>query len=383
MPVLAARFNYCAEDTFDIATNVYYGNASGLDLANLNYTNKYVKIARKINTKFSDFISSDKLNCLYPSNSSAAANQYPVNNQSDPAGFDGVVNYIEPAYLSISTAVNTVLTRARQFPLGALTNTVFALDKDLYIPTDMYIRITAGPGNTFCFVSASDANPSTSAAGVTGNITISNVYLYLAVETNQLIIDSLMTKVSQQGLKLNIPYTIGFRNSSTGTVANISVPLTSQYGKYLKQILTLVFNGVESANTALDCGNFNGTKIVSYNTYINNKPLQDNKINVIKDDALGIPANIDDYRENQRFIKGSVYYNREMYAQNWFHLDKFYEDDDNSNIPEENRQDGINMATGPILWQLQATTVDAPWSHYQFATFNRDVVIDQLGFRFE
>jgi hypothetical protein len=385
-PDVTGRVNWVQEDSFDIASNVYFGNASGLDVCNLSYASKYIKMARKIKTKFQDFVSNDTLSALYPSNALASNNYCPVDNQSNlnPAAYKGVINYTEPRYVvqgaSGDGAGAGVFLRHRQYPLHGIVDTIFAVDKDLYIPTDMYIRITAGGANQFSFTSGSTTEPSTTASTITTDLTLSNIYLYLAVETNQLIIDSVINKVLSDGIKLNIPYTVSFRNSqANGTVANINLQLSSQYGKTLKQIMHTVWHGTEQYNTTLDCGNYNGSKIQRYNTFMNSRQLQDS--NIVCNNS--IIANYDDWRENERFIRGSVIANRNIYAMNWFHLDRWYEDNNGTLIAEENRVDGFDMSKGPALWQLQATTASGAWNHYTFATFNRDIVIDRQGIRFD
>lgn len=388
-----AGFNWIQEDSFEICSNAYFGNASGLDICNLTYASRYIKQARKIKTKFQDFCSSDSLGACYPSNAGVTSNYYPVGGQKTAANNvtdnpSGVVNYTEPSYLAVGAAT-TAYARNRLFPLHGIVDTVFAVDKDIYIPTDMYVRFTAGGANQFAFTSTSASYPNAGAAATAVNVTLSNIYLYLAVETNQLIIDSVMSKVLSDGIKLNIPYTVAFRNAqANGTVANINLQLSSQYGKTLKQIMHTVWNGTESANTALDCANFNGTKIQRYNTFMNSRQLQDSNIvcyDTVLTGATDIPlyTNIDDWRENRRFVTGSVILNRGVYAQNWFHLDRFYEDNKGTLIAEENRVDGFDMSKGPALWQLQATTASGAWNHYTFATFNRDVIIDKQGIRFD
>jgi len=376
----ASNYNWVQEDTFDIVSNAYFGNASGLDICNLTYASKYVKMARKIKTDFQDFCASDSLGACYPSNALVAGNAYPVANQNFGGTAMGVVNYTEPKYLSSGSGTNTALARQRLYPLHGIVDTVFSVDKDIYIPTDMYVRFTAGGANQFAFTSTSGTDPTAGAAAVAVDVTLSNIYLYLAVETNQLIIDSVISKVLSDGIKLNVPYTVAFRNAqANGTVANVNLQLSSQYGKTLKQIMHTVWHGTESANTAQDCGNYNGTKIATYNTFMNSRQLQDSSISC----NSSIIANYDDWRENRRFLRGSVIANRSIYAQNWFHLDRFYEENNGTLIAEENRVDGFDMSKGPALWQLQATTASGAWNHYTFATFNRDIIIDKQGIRFD
>ena len=140
------------------------------------------------------------------------------------------------------------------------------------------------------------ASPATGATAVAGNITVQNIYLFLAVEQNQLIVDSIIHKVMSSGLRLNIPYTTAFRNSSAGTIANIQIPLTQQYGKKFKRMLHTVWNATESVNTAMDCVNFAGSKIVSYNTYLDQRQLQDYPLSTASPSATAL--NVDDWREN-------------------------------------------------------------------------------------
>lgn len=380
------KFNYVFEDTIGLASNIYFGNASGADLCNLNYVNKYIKIARKITTPMQNFLTNDaETSGLYPSNDLVAANYYPSVTQNAGGTATGVTNYIEPQYLTVG-ADATALERNRLFPLGSIPDTIFSVDKDIYIPTDMFLRVTAGPGNANAYFSTAATTPATGTSALAVDTTLSNIYLYLAVETNQRVIDSVMTTVRETGLTLNIPYTTAFRNSSTGTVANVNLPLSSQYGKKLKQILTTVWNGTETSNTAGDCGNHggvdaaqNGTKIKTYNTFLNNRQLQDTSIDCTYAGGPSI-ANFNDWRENSRHCLGSVIQNRAVYAQNWFHLDKFYEDNKGSSVPVENRQDGYDMNQGPVLHQLQATTVNGTWIYYQFASFSRDVQLNSSGF---
>ena len=364
------------EDTVGLASNIYFGNASGADLCNLNYGNKYIKIARKLSTPLNEYLTNDyDTSLLYPCNTAAASNLF-TSTATTNTTTAGTTAFIEPKYIAINPNTGAY-ERDRQFQLGSIPDTIFSVDKDIYIPTDMFIRITAGPANSYTYTvtAASVADPSHNSQATAVDVTLTNVYLYLAVETNQLIIDSVISKVRSSGLTMNIPYTTGFRNSSTGIVGNINVPLSSQYGKKMKQILTTVWNGTETGFTCGDSSNASGRKIASYNTFLNNRQLQDTSIDCTI-------ANVHDWRENARHVLGSVIQNRTMYGLNWFHLDKFYEDNKGSIVPEENRQDGYDMNQGPVLYQLQATTANGTWIYYQFCSFSRDVVLNNQGFMY-
>lgn len=364
----AAGATWIQEDTFGGLSNIFFGNALNADLCNLSFANKYIKIARKIATKLPDFLTNDvETSLLAPSDALASANYYPVANQNAGPTATGVKNYTEPRYL-ISSAVTTAITRNRLFRLGDIPDSVFSVDKDMYIPVDMFLRLTLTGNNAYAWGSTSATDPTATAASSGINSTLTNCYLYLAIETNDQIAKSVISSVHSGQLVMNVPYTVGFRNTNSSTSGNINLSFNKQNGKKLKQVLTTVFHPTETANTSADCGNYNGTKIQSYVSYLNNNQLQNNPIQC----NAQTPVNINDWIENSRHCEGSVIQNRLMYAQNWFALDKFFEASKGSDVPDENRQDGYDLTVGGATYQF-TTTTSGDMVYYQFASFSRDV----------
>ena len=372
IPGVAGVFNWSFEDCFDLATNAYFGSAGGLDLCNLNYVNRYTKIVRKMKTSVTDFLTRDITSQLYSS-----SQQPTIANLIPSTGVQGP-SVTEPTYSQTTAAANNALvaSTSRWFSLAGIKDTIFSIDKDLYIPTDMYVRFTAGVGNQMTFTSPANTTPQTGSAALAQNITIQNIYLHLAVEQNELICDSIRNKVNTTGLKLTVPYTTAFRNSSTGTIANIQIPLTQQYGRKLKRMVHTVWNATESGSTALDCVNTTQAKMQLYNTYMDSKQLQDYQLSTA--DASATAINEDDWRENQKYCKGSVIQNRKMYQTNWFHCDSWVEPSAHYFSDDSNEDDGLPMEA-PRLWQMQAVTANGNWTHYDFATFVRHVLIDRNG----
>ena len=373
-------FDWTFEDCFDLATNAYFGSAGGQDLCNLQYVNRYTKVVRKMKTSFTEFMTKDSSSQLYPCNGPAgngAPTATPPVNPIAATGSGSVTNYTEPRYLQVGTS-NALTLANRFFNLRGIKDTIFSVDKDLYIPTDMYVRFNAGVGAQMGFVSAAVNDPTSTAVAITSPITVQNVFLYLAVEQNQLIVDSVMAKVLSTGLKLTIPYTTAFRNSSTGTIANINIPINSGYGRKLKRMIHTVWNATESSNTALDCANTNGSKITLYNTFLDNKQLQDSQLSTVAAPGTAGSPNLDDWRENSKYCKGSVIQNRAMYQNNWYHCDSWVEPSAHYFEDDSNEDDGLPM-DAPRLWQMQSVTANGTWNHYNFATFVRHVLIDRNG----
>lgn len=361
-------------DCLEIATNAYFGTAGGLDLCNLNYVNRYTKVWRKARTPFSEYISNDASSQLAPCNELKGVNTI---------GGGGVplVNYLEPKYLDIKDA--GVLNVNRMFPLKGIIDTIFSIDKDLYFPTDMYVRLTAGVGNQIAFHAT--ANPATAptTAALVGDVTIKNIYLYLAVEQNDLIVQSVMNKVLTSGLKLTIPYTTAFRNTVGSGAANVQISLTQQYGRKLKRMINTFWNITENGYTAMDCLN-SATKISTYNTFLDQRQLQDYPLScatpvttAIADTDLNSIAG--DWRENKVHCKDSAILNRDVYQLNWFHCDQFYQPDAKG-IDDSQNDDGLLM-DAPKLYSFQGTAAAAA-THYAFATFVRQVMVDRNGVQF-
>ena len=271
--------------------------------------------------------------------------------------------------------VASVVNIYKQYQLGMLSDTILGMDRDLFMPTDLYLRL-----NVFApklgFNSTSPTVPLTGSANLNASVTFNNVVLFLAIEQNAYIVDSIKSKFHQGGLKLQIPYTMSFRNntSAAGQVG-VQISMNRGYGKALKKITHTLFNNTETGNTAYDCSNWNGSKVTSYSTYINSRKLQDQDLSALQ--PSGTSVNQDDWLFNKKFYADSSLVNGGQYQMFWTHTDSFAEPQDRMTVPDENVNDGLPIVE-PIIWQFNGTAVSA-LNHYTFATFLRDVSITPSG----
>jgi len=101
-----------------------------------------------------------------------------------------------------------------------LKETFFGLDKDFWFGGIVsYMKLYFGPLANVGYTSNSNAGPSASGtvAQLTGNVNIgSTLQLYLAVETNEQIVNGFKAKVNS-GFMMAIPYVQDFKNSNQGT----------------------------------------------------------------------------------------------------------------------------------------------------------------------
>ena len=389
-PVAAsARFNCHFENCFDLGNQITFGAASGNNLCDLSFLQCYTKVARSVDTTFDDYIGNSNLSGLYKCNSVNAANPLPATwkytgvSPYTAVDYAPADNFIEPKYFLAPAAVETQSFVFRQFPLSGITNTIFSVDKDVYFgPQEQYLRITAGTGQKMGFTTTSLSVPGTAAA-VAGAVGLNDVYLYLAIEQNPNVRDSVLALAHTGALKMRIPFTTAFKNlgSSQNTQTNIGISFSQQYGKRLRRILHSVWHPTESSNTGMDNSNFNGSKILNFNTFLDSQVLQDRIMDCRQ--PAGNSIFMDDWAENRKYADKKVVLSKEMYQLNWYHIDQFFSppDDDNS-LPPSNLDEGLAKNTAK-QWLFSGLAgggqTPANLVHYTFATFDREILITPNG----
>lgn len=370
-PALANNYSVTFEDGCDFRT-AYFGNGSGLGIVDLQYADQYINTVRPIKTKFIDFLSMDQLNQFYPCNQLASSNLYPFSKDGLSAGTDngGINNYIEPQHLYIGSTVNTAVNIARYFPLNAVKDTVFEMDKDLVFGTDMYLRMWTNYLQRMGFQTTTPSNPNANQTQLTAAVNASNVYLYLAIEENLDIRNSLMSALASGSIKMSIPYTYAYRFSVAGqsASANVSLTLTKNYGRSVKRIMIVPCNAQEYTQYAYDHSNVNGTKVNQLQTTMDGRPLTDYILNCYNPYSTVNPAGVawanpvnfaDDWREARKFLQESCINSYPAYQNNWFYADAWgvMPGESRCVIPSENINDGFDLLhSGDHIYSMSALT---------------------------
>lgn len=394
-----SNFVWMYVDVASLASQVQLGNASGLYVMDLQFAQNYSKIMRRIATEMEDYLDNDNLSLLYKSDLPKEENlrAEPINVQAlnpynlpaNSSYFGGVVDLVEPKHLEVAigqTAGTADMTKYFQLPLSAYKNTILAVDKDLYSHEELYLRLNVGANTKMAYYGTSQSNPSTGATALATAVTIGRMYLFLAVEQNEVLVNSLRAKYMAGGLKLQIPYTVGFRNATaSGTSSNINIQVNKAYGKRLKHIVHSVFNTTENINLAYDNSNWNGSKVTYFMTYVNSKPLFDSNIYCYQAGSSSLPSSSvgnEDYRENKKHLKKTTVSNGADYQCNWFHMDAFDADSKSAIVPCDNNECGLDMNLPEyqnLTWQFSATTASAAYNHYTFFTFLKDILLSPVG----
>jgi hypothetical protein len=384
----AAKANWAFNDTLEIAQNLTFGTAGGLNLVDIQNVNDYIAVARKIDITDTDYLSGDVTGGLVKADLTAA-NYFPPGYTPEVGNIFNLPNSLtsvaptglEPQYVRPAAGVTSKLEIQRTFPLSAITGTLFSMPQDQFFGADnMYLRIQTAVSGKVGYIATAVTNPITGAAVLEAQPVVKNIYLYLAVEKDQVIIDSLMQKYHSGQLKYMVPFTYTFKYSTVGAGSNsIQVQLNSQYGRVLKRMLHSVFPASETLNSAYDHSNWSGSKITSYQTFVDSQPLQDAVLNCVQP-SIANPLNVmDDFRENRSVIRRSgAISSPACYQNNWFHCDKFAEPSSDPAVPDSQVYDGLDL-TIPKSWSINVTTTAANYTHYCWGQFLRQLDITPTG----
>ena len=317
---------------------------------------------------------------FYPCNQLNTSNILPFSRDGLTAGTQNAStqSYLEPQHLFVAPTANTAVNVSRYIPLNSIKDTFFGCDKDVVFGQDMYLRLWTNYLQRMGFLTTNPANPVTASGGVgvtnvtqlTAAATASNVYLYLAIEENLDIRNSLLSALSSGSIKMSIPYTYCYRFSTAGqsASANISLTLTKNYGRGVKRILFLPCNAQEYSNMAFDHSNVNGTKVSQIQTTMDGRPLTDYVLNCYNPNSTINPSGVgwanpsnfaDDWRESRKYLKESCINAYPSYQTQWFYADSWGQmpSDTPTTIPSENQNEYFDLAhSGDHVYAVSALT---------------------------
>ena len=371
----ASSGNYCCtfEDGHDFRY-AYFGNGSGLGIVDLQFSDCLVNSVRPIATSQDNYLTHDPLTQFYKSNQLAATNILPFSRDGLLAGIDNgsTTNYLESQHLAICTTPNTAVNVSRYIPLSNYKDTAFEMDKDLVFGSDMYLRFNTQYLQRMAFYTTTPNNPNVAGnfTAITAAANAVNMYLYLAIEENIDIRNSLLSHLASGAMRMTIPYTYMYRFASSGNTssANISLTLTKNYGRAVKKITVLPYNAQEYTQYAFDHSNVNGTKLASIQSTMDGRPNTDYVLNCYNPNSSIIPTGVtlgqasfaDDYRESLKFTKGSCLFCYADYQTQWFYADAWGVPNNGTQEykqPQENVCDGFDLLhSGDHVYAIQATT---------------------------
>lgn len=268
--------------------------------------------------------------------------------------------FLEPLSIISQDAANTALAVSWQMELGGVKDTILEVNKSLWFGDNLILTLQWNPTTKFSglanagvlpvsttglsgavvagvvgtqFTNASGATtaalPATSPVNATPNQqpltaqqngavaqsfqqTLSNIFLYVPIETDPVIVSQLMNKVNTDGFTLTVPYVYSTKTSVTSAATSFSMQqrVTRGYGQRLLRCYSAMFNGAST----LAGLTHSDALISSYNTSLDGIRLQDFPLRV---------ADSTHWLVNEPLIRDSCYLTLEQFKNQAFHCDSW------------------------------------------------------------
>lgn len=407
----SSQYTVTYEDGCSLFRNIQLTDGSQ-DLCNLNYADVLTHSSRPLNTDVDELLTKEVSEEFYPGNSTVAANIFPFSTDSLTVGSlnNTTVNYLENQKIRISTTPATALNVSRMFKLSDLKGTIFAMDKDLIFNQEMYINIVPQYGSRIFFYTTNPASPNNGTnATYTGNITLSNMYLQLAVQENDTIKNILRSDLNSGKLSMSVPWTTSNRYSSGNNVPSFTASLgLPKIGRWIKSITFVPVHASEFTSCFSWCSNNrNGSMIQQIQTFVDSRPLTDAPVNCYNPNDTYNPSQTStttlwanpsdimmDWREMNKFTYKTAMLNYQMYQTQWLYKDNWGELDQlcpvKNEYPYENLNDGLEcLLSGDHTYQVIANSPCLQFSgnmyysvgvlFYIFVTYLRTLTITPGG----
>ena len=370
----------------------------------------------------------------------ASTTQSLVNNVSNVYRIDGSVittPFLENLHVltenKVSSAAGT-FAASYQLPLGSIKDTLLEINKSLYFGDNLILSLSFNPSTKFSWLTTggveggqstgTSASPGTTLSTGTAMVqwtptagaavqsvpgALSNLALYVAVETDPIITSQLINKVNTEGFSMTVPYVY-----CTKTPVSIAIPaaadgiantgsfsmqqrITRGYGQRLLRCYSSIFgaesiaagnqcfiagasaflpktvgDGTSIANatavTAFTLNQHSDVTLGAYNTSLDGIRLQDFTLSA--EDSTH-------WLVNEYYLRGSCILNVDQYKNQCMHIDSWTgnpvceEDDtiDNGLSLDSDKTYGVSYTN------LYNVTSQTSFQHYLFFVVQRQLTI--------
>lgn len=302
---------------------------------------------------------------------------------SQEAGSDdytAVSRYVSAVVIGANNGTGNLAMRVR-LPLNMIYHSIFNLDKNLYFNEQLRLTVRFNQGAKFGFLSATSAR--SVAAASTDFATapaISGVCLRLAVETNESIKSSMVSRVRDgEGISLRIPYPYVFKgtgSSSTGVVESFIRKVNRGNGDRLLRCYGLILSAAQTG--ARYCNSHNGTAVApikwsNYRWYLDSKPLSDDVC-----DLLGSGVGTA-WENHKNMFLGSCYKGMKDWLQSPVVIQDFSGVPQSKDFPEtDGGSSGLDLAVEREI-AFQYTSVAASLNFWLFYICQKVLTINKMG----
>ncbi len=368
-PTGGTHFNYIFTDKVAPVRQIQLYTRGGVFLADVNYADRYTDIVLKSDVKLDDAPLRDTGAVGAFTTAFGAINGSVEENHR--AGVDNVPitdNPNEPAYFAIGADTTATPVLNVKINLSDFKNTILAMDKDFYFNEVMMLKVIWNDCTAWG-LNATAATYTNTGHLALGDVAVSKLHLYLALENNPVINASLINQVLTKGMSSSIPYVYTSKNAvAASTGQNVSLRFNRSHGSHLKKIYHVPYNDTETRSTRYLHSNLAGTIITDFFTSVDNVRRQEYNVTI---------ADQNDWELIRPYIKNTPLNKMNTYRYNWFVLDKF-DDDFVSDGSDSAVKSGLPLGA-EHKWDIQMTTSNTALKHYTFAIVAKDLIISPNG----
>ena len=374
----AGNYNFVFTDTCSEIQQLYLYTRTNTQLVQLPNANTYVNAVLRHETPLKEVLTND----IYQFDGNTWQG---LQNLISGITTGGALSYYNPLIPSLggTSTVNSPLTPAyyaqggnngadpsinRFFPLSIFKNTILELDRDIYFPETVYLKIVWENANRVYWTNNSLVTLNGAVAGT--SYSYSNLSLYAAIEKNPVIVNDLMNKSQAGQLKYLVPYVQSdLINVPAGTNQSVMTRYNRGHGRRLMKIYWAPYANVQTLLASYDHNNQAQAKVVHFFTTINN--VRTNQFDYYC-------ANYDDYLIRRGYLAGSAILSSIDYYTNYTWIENFCNNqsklDKPLSPPEQNYIDGLDLTVEQI-YNIKATTANININHYVFAVGQKELSI--------
>jgi hypothetical protein len=353
----AGLYRWPFKDVYGEFDYVTYRDSGSMSLVDLRYANMYSHVMNRINISNKELQYHDDLNGLVATNAlNSDVKSIRMDNTSTSLAFK------EPQHFQVGAITVDLVIQRRVYLKDLCRDSYFGMAKNGILPIDTFLEIN-WIGNKLGFYSTSATNPQT-AHTVLGAITIANLCLKLAFETNQDLVKEMKSAIAGN-LTVPIPWVrVHSIAASSATSWTYNLPLDNkQHGRKIKKIVYVPF-ATQGSSGNLDlfrtydhCNNASVNdamhqKIDNYFTLLNNTKLQRDNILCPLSTTAATLAQHDDYMLHKSLLENTTYFNQAMHSFNWLHIDAFDKGSHNDNFEGSVYVDGYDLVS-PVTYTVQ------------------------------
>ena len=215
---------------------------------------------------------------------------------------------------SLNAANNLINEVQIQLSGREMLDSIFGLNKSIFVPEVVNLRITWLPKNSIGYEYDDTAVPPAPVyQDLTSDITVSELAYYLAIEQNENVEQDLKQQVFQEGgMQLMFPSSFMYKNNlPAGTQHSITVRMGRGNGINFEKVTTLPINNLETLNTRYDSALAN---VIDLYSLLNSQRLTEFNIDIQNGEDVGVQ------KEQIRDTVYGMYSNRNVYfswCDNW------------------------------------------------------------------